>query len=339
MIASESSTAHAQAVESVSHVSALHWLLVASVLAEFVTMRVLLRIGPLLPDEPAWDNSFRLLQTAGLGALNLIIMSTMGVLLWESAQSVRKGDARRAVAAIVSSFAAMLILLFSLLRMSAISMLIGSLALSVGIAVLFALSLRNRRERTFQFLLLLIFLGLTSYYAAKGATGLGIRFPDSAAAYFLVEALAVIAGLAVPVVFRPGWHVKTAALSLLLAALWSAFMWARPWTLATLVMWNTGFSLWLPPPLYAVALGFFVYTLLALAQEGASAQGTAIGLLLIAAAGLKLDYTPYALMALLGYFLITVRPSGALLQRKRATTAEKADEPAAAHALGVASTR
>lgn len=339
MIAGESSSAHAQPMESAPHLSAMHWLLVASVLVEYVTMRVLLRIGPLLPDDPGWDNIFRLLQTAGLGALNLIIVSATGVLLWESAQSVRRGDARRAVAAMVSTFAAMLILLFSLLGMSATSMLVGSLTLSVSIAVLFALSLRNRRERTFQLLLLLIFLGLTSYYAAKGATGLGSRFPDSAAAYFLVEMLAVVAGLAVPLVFRPGWHVKSAALSLLLTALWAAAMWARPWTLATLVMWNTGFSLWLPPPLYAVALGIFVYTVLALAQRGASEQGTAMGLLLIAAAGLKLDYTPYALMALLGYFLITVRPPGAPLQRKLATTSEKADEPVAKHALGVASTR
>ncbi|GEM_PF-6379908 len=339
MIAGELSPAHAQPMESAPHPSALHWLLVASVLVEFVTMRVLLRIGPLLPDEPAWDNIFRLLQTTGLGALNLIIISVMGILLWESAQSVRKGAARRAVAVITSAFAAMLLMLFSLLGMSATSLLVGSLALSVSITVLFALSVGNRRERAFQFLLLLIFLGLTSYYAAKGATGLGIRFPDSAAAYFFVETLAVVAGLAVPLVFRPGRHVKTAALSLLLAALWAAFMWARPWTLATLVMWNTGFSLWLPPPLYAVALGFFVYTVLALAQGGASAQGTAIGLLLIAAAGLKLDYTPYALMALLGYFLITVRSSGALLQGKLAATAEKAEEPTAEHALGVASTR
>ncbi len=318
MIAAQTGSVSAhRAIESASPMSGMHWLLMTSVLVEFVAMRVLSRIGPLLPDEPTWDSLFQLLQTVGLGALNLIILSAVAVLLAEYGRSVRRGDARTSLTAAVCALAAVLILLLSFLGMSATSMLAGSLALGVSIAILFALCVRNPRERSFHCFLLIIFLVLTSYYAAKGATGLGSGSRDSAALYFLAEALAVVAGLAVPLVFRPDWHSKTAVTCLLLLALWALVAWSRPWALATLVMWNTGFSLWLPAPLYAVGLGVFLYTVLALAQGDAPGRGTAMGLLLIVAAGLKLDYSPYALMALLGCFLIAVPVSGASLQPRR----------------------
>jgi hypothetical protein len=80
-------------------------------------------------------------------------------------------------------------------------------------------------------------------------------------------------------------------------------MFQRP-IAAAITMWNFSFSLYLPVPLYALALGSYVYTMLVLWAEGGASRRRAAGLLLIAVAGLKLDYTYYVLLALLGFVLL-----------------------------------
>ena len=282
----------------------VHALLVAAVLMEFLVMRVLLRIGPLLPENALWDTVFGWLQTIGLGAINLVVVVTISLLVWEGVQARRAGEGRQSFAVTLCMFTAMVLTILSVVDMGSTSLLASALGIGASATALLTLPVQDPRKQLFQGLLALIMLALTGYYGVKGAAGLGMHFPDSAAVYFLLEWLAVAAGLAVPFVFHPGWLPKTAAMAALVAILWATLFWLRPWTLATLVMWNTGFSLWLPSPFYAVGLGCFLYTMAGLAQGGPPEKRAALGLLLLGAAGLKLDYSPYALMALLGCFLL-----------------------------------
>jgi hypothetical protein len=73
----------------------------------------------------------------------------------------------------------------------------------------------------------------------------------------------------------------------------------QPWGIATVAIWTLGFSLFLPPILYGAAAMSAVLTVPSLRrQPGGGAL--AAGLVLVWLAGLKLDISSFALMALAG---------------------------------------
>lgn len=283
---------------------ALHRLLLAAVLAEFIIIRVLLRLGPVAPEGPQWDALFQGLQTVGLAALNLVVLAVLGALAVETAAAVRGPRAGAFAPAPVALGSAAVLSLVGALDAGAWGVLAGALALGVGTALPLALAGPAAPPGWLRALWLAVFLGLAGYHAAGGAAALGAPVTPPAPLYFALEALAVAAGLAVPLALRPRRSVRIAAFTGALVLVWAALALGRPWMLATLVMWNTGFALWLPAPLYMAALAGFLYTVLALAGGDAARRRHALGLMLLGAAGLNLDYAPYALLAVAGCYLI-----------------------------------
>ena len=77
---------------------------------------------------------------------------------------------------------------------------------------------------------------------------------------------------------------------------------AQPWGLATIAIWTLAFSLFLPPLLYGGAVASIVVTGLCLRREPGGGALVA-GLALVWLAGLKLDVSAYALMALTGLMI------------------------------------
>lgn len=188
-------------------------------------------------------------------------------------------------------------------------LLVSSLLALAALATALLYRMTEKEGQPYPLLPLLSYGALLVYYASQSGSALGLSLPDAMPFYVGAEALAVAAGAAAPLLYRPPWQPRLAAVAAMIAGGFFALAWARPWILATMVMWNTGFSLWLPYSLYAVALGLYVYTVLALLGQGHEARRAAYGLLLLALGGLKLDYSPYALMALIGYVNLAWPPA------------------------------
>jgi hypothetical protein len=123
----------------------------------------------------------------------------------------------------------------------------------------------------------------------------------------VAEALAVAAALALPWSYRrPGtrWRRGHWVLGGGLGLVCLAALAARPWTVATLATWTVGFTLFLPGIVYAAAVGSAAATAAALSGSGRRERATAVGLLLVATAGLSLDSTYVAAVALAGTLLL-----------------------------------
>jgi hypothetical protein len=128
---------------------------------------------------------------------------------------------------------------------------------------------------------------------------LGSAVPFSGRPIVLSEVAAIVAALAMPwlaqVRPRPGEILVggVAGLGVTAAAA------AQPWGLATIAIWTMAFSLHLPLVLYGAAVMSIVVTALALRRAPGGGE-LAAGLALVWLAGLKLDVSAYALMALAG---------------------------------------
>ena len=159
-----------------------------------------------------------------------------------------------------------------------------------------------------------------AHLLAPGLAGLGLPLPGAGALIFFAEAAALAAALVLPwslgphAGFRPRWRRRDLVVGVILAIALLAAHTLRPSLLVAMTMWNLSFSLFLPGIVYAGAFGAFAATLLALWREGPTGRAAATGLLLIALAGLKLDFTYFNLIALVG-FLLCCQPLGVSARR------------------------
>ena len=115
----------------------------------------------------------------------------------------------------------------------------------------------------------------------------------------LSEVVAVVAALALPWLTRarPRSGEVLVGVAAGLGVTGAALV--QPWGLATVAIWTMAFSLFLPPILYGAAVTSILVTGLALRRQPGGGE-LAAGLALVWLAGLKLDVSSYALMALAG---------------------------------------
>jgi hypothetical protein len=279
--------------------SDLVWPLVLAALAELLLLRLLMRLGAVLPGSTTLADLYRALQVIGLGAANLASLLALGLL---------GGLAWRwlAVAGWPARLAGVGLLVAGLLQIGLLLMP----ATEAGLAVLVLTSLALAG-------LLLVIAGrpgwpvvvplammMAAVYAAAGqpARPLGIELPAAALGYTLAEVLALLVPLAALAGWWPGWHWRPALLGLGLGLLVAVARLFSPWTTGLAAIWTVGFSLFLPAPVYALALGLVVYAGLT------GRRPAAAGLLLLVLAGLKLDHGDYALLALVGLGLMATPP-------------------------------
>lgn len=287
-----------------------HYLLIAAALSELALLRVTVRIGPFVPPGEAMDTLFSLLQTVGVAALNLLLLLGTVLLAWESLRAIGSGRRCKAVSGALALAAGGAIVAGQSVIPGSAALLASSILFLAALLVSLADRALSKGDTPYPLLPLLSYCALLAYYGLQAGQAFGLTVAEPVALYFSAEALAVAAAIAMPLVYRPPWRPGIAALAAGMGGTFLVLAWARPWILATMVMWNFGFSLWLPLPLYALALGLCSYTIAALAGLESPAPRVAFGLLLVSLGGLKLDYSPYALLALIG-FLTLAGPSAA----------------------------
>ncbi|MCX6023486.1 MAG: hypothetical protein NTZ05_17495 [Chloroflexi bacterium] len=287
---------------------ALRPALLAAVLTEAAALRIALRFGQALPPDERLGQTFRLVTTVGIVAQNLAVILGAAILLDLGWRQVRQPEAGRRFAGLLllAAGAATAALTFGgaspALAAGAALLSFGAMAAAVTTA---PKDLLDRGRRAWAALAALAYGMLYAHYLAQAAGSFGAAVSGAAAAYFAAEGVAVLAALALIPLLRPRWRAGRALAAAALPALLLYGLWQRAWTVASLSVWTFGFTLFLPGPLYALALGVFLYTLRSLAQGNAAGRRFALGLALLGLAGLKVDYSYFNLLALLAMCMLT----------------------------------
>lgn len=272
-------------------------VLVAAV-AEVLLLRIALRLGPVLPTQANVLPAFAVVEWLGLVALNAGVLAGAALIGLAALEALRAGPSRMPLA-----FALLGAVLVNLGLERFVGLLAdGSLrllhAVVTGAAILLTV-LGSSRPKTVGLVLGLV--GLAQVLAlAQPATG-SIAWVGSLGVLPIVaaELVAVLAALLLPWLCRVRprrGEVVIGAAAGLVVAIGGAL---QPWGLATVAIWTMAFSLVLPPILYGAAVTSVLVTGLALRREPGGGE-LAAGLVLVWLAGLKLDVSSYALMALTG---------------------------------------
>ncbi|MBI4496665.1 MAG: hypothetical protein HY689_02040 [Chloroflexi bacterium] len=277
--------------------------LLVAVLVEVAFLRLALRLGQALPPDERLGRVFSGLATLGLAAQNFAVLLGVAVLAGLCWRQVRLPGVRRRLSGALLLAAGLSTLGLALGPSSPGMMIAASLLAFVAMGTVWytapVLS-GGRPSRRWLGLALVGYGALAYHYSAQAASSLGLAVAWTAPAYFVAEAAAVAAAVALVPLLRPRWQLSRAMAVSLLPAILLAALWVRPWTIASLTVWTFGFTLFLPAPVYALALWSFLYTVSALVRGGPEDRRLALGLTFIALAGLKLDYSYFALLALLG---------------------------------------
>lgn len=282
-------------------------LLVWSAVAEFLFLRIFLRLGPVLPVQEPLLPLYRGIETLGLAALNLAFLTACVHLLTATLRLGAVPHTRPAAAVLLLAMGtnAGLGLILGLAPGGLVTALQGIISVAALLSLAMSGALGSQRASgRLAIGLVVAAVGLAFLQAAgQGGTSLGLPLPATTLPILSAEAMAAAAAIALPWSFgyRPGRRLVAVGAGLSLALLLALLL--RPWILSTVAMWTIGFSLGLPGALYVLALGVAVATFPALWRAGGP-KGIAAGLLLIALAGLKLDYSYFALLALSGVTLL-----------------------------------
>jgi len=288
-------------------------LLVVAALLEFLLLRFVVRMGPALPSGEAVTTLLSWASNAGLLFLNVSV--TAGLALLAVLLVALPREDRRVSAAPLWAAAALALGVF-------VARLAGPHVSELALGPVFILSLNAVSVLTVLLiafgavvvrrgLLPLTVLGVAYcaallHYAAAIAPLVGGPAWGRGTSLAVAEALLLLTGPAVLWTLRPSWRPRAALAATAIAVTYLALATARPWIASALVIWDFGFSSYLPSFVYALGLGTLVYAVLALARDGRRGALASMGLALVALGGLRLDYVHYSVLAVVGMLLLAL---------------------------------
>jgi hypothetical protein len=311
---------------------------------EFLALRLLIRMGPVLPEVARGDGAAAVTQgliVLGTVAQNLALLLALGLLgliAWQKSRSglrrsqgsglreksrsglrrsqgsgLRRSQGsglRRSQGSGLRWFLGAVVVLavvHVVAGPAAPGWLYGAFlvaALAAMAAALWAVDCPCRRPG---WLALFFAVYLLVVYPTLAAT-LALPLPFVAGAHTLAEIGALLAAcLALPAL-RPRFEWRALAVAIAVAGLLAGMWFGAPWLPPTLMIWTVAFTGFLPAPLYVLALGIFVYTTLVFTLNGGRETAlppVVIGLVLVALGGLRWDFSYYVLLALPGFLLLT----------------------------------
>ena len=270
-------------------------------LAEVALLRFALRLGPVLPAQGDVLWVFAVIERVGVVALNAGVLAGSLLIGLVAVGELRAGW--RGAALALALLGAVIVNLGLQPLVSAIpdgsaGVLHGAV---IGAAVLLTVM---RAPQTYRVRVALALVGATQVLALAQAMSLSTDLTIGMNAFsvrplVLAEVGAVISALALPHLLQARPHRGELAFGVLVGLLVTVAATVQPWGLATIGIWTMAFSLFLPPVLYGAAIASVIVTMLSLRREPGGAEIIS-GLALILLAGLKLDVSAYAVMALTG---------------------------------------
>ena len=283
--------------------SALHGQLIVVALvaavAEVVLLRVSLRLGPVLPTQMNVLPVFAVVEWLGVVALNVGVLAASLLIGVAALNALRSGPRILAV-----------VLLGAVLVNLGLGPLVGLLpdgspgllhAVMTGAAVLLTVFCSSQPRRV---AIVLGLVGLAQVLAlAQAVTGNAAWSSPTGAlggrSIVAAEVVAVISALLLPWLCRVRPRRGDLAIGAAAGLIVAVGATVQPWGLATVAIWTMAFTLFLPPILYGAAVTSVLVAGLALRRQPGGVE-LAAGLVLVWLAGLKLDISSFALMALAG---------------------------------------
>lgn len=277
--------------------------LAITALAEFLLVRVALRLGPAFPAGRVIDAGFDAAYWLGIWALNVAGILAITVLSVLAVSKLRRGDARFPPGIAAACAAALVLLVGWILSMvgltSTVVLIVQVASIAAAIGVM-ALTAGWRGWRRWWLLgVMAAYLAATVHFFAR-LTGSSTTMSGG---LVIAEAVALVAATVAPAVWRVGWRPRMAALAFAVAMLWGGFAASQPHIARFFVIWDLGLSSPLPWWTFAIALAGLVYGV-----GAARRHQSALGFAIVALAGLRLDYTYFALLALVGFAVIVTAP-------------------------------
>ncbi|MCC7106948.1 MAG: hypothetical protein IT307_17580 [Chloroflexi bacterium] len=282
--------------------STLFRLVFWAAVAEFCLLRVFLRAGPFLPGSSDLMPLYRLLELLGLLAFNLATLAASVLLALTAITSWSRGDPGARIAGAVLLLAAAgnvsLGVLLSVTPTTTAVTLQPVLTMAAVLALLFRFGRAVKGRLTLVLIAGAQLLAL-GHLLTQELAGRGYPLLSGQPLMVAAEAAASAAALTLPLGLgaRPTQRDWLAGLALGIAL--AVALAIQPWTVSTITMWTVEFALFLPGALYAAALAAGAASWLSLRREP-GAGPVVSGLLLIALAGLKLEFTYLALLSLVG---------------------------------------
>lgn len=278
---------------------------------EFLCLRLLLRMGPLLPQTDILAAIGNGLAFIGMTALNVGLL-LMIIALVEHVRLIKSPLWQSLILGCV----VLTIVLFLIPN--------GSMLYSVWLVCVWGVMAEAWRV-TMGSLAYRVWLGLVLivYFLVGYATlapGLQINLIARPLVLALAELSAVLVAISAILVMPIHWDWRAMIVSviggIILGGMWLGAAWLPP----TIMIWIFALTGYLYFPVYVLAFAVFLYTLATFALRSET-RYLAIGLGLIALGGLRWDYPYYVLLALIGVIMLaqnaplTLRPLTSVAQR------------------------
>lgn len=287
-----------------AHSTVVSWLASALLMAaavEFLTLRILLRSGPMLERGGASELVADAMLFLGLTAMTAGVLLAVGLIVVLSWRNLSANSWPLMVAGGAGlTLAAVLLIAVSPLRPSA-SLLVPAMLLS-GIVTAAVVLIPTRTIST-RVLLLLIsgaLLSISFYYVGQ-VTEVVPSWPAGISALHVGELFVLASGTAVLFLLRRPLSRGAVIAGIFASAFLFAWLVAMPWLPGTIAIWNFGLSMIVPAPVYAVLLGAFTTAVVQLFRQDARLAGA---ILLIALGGLKWDVPYFHLLGIAGLLLL-----------------------------------
>lgn len=301
-----------------------------AVLAETLLLRIVVRIGVHVPKHPVFTGLFETASTLGSLAFNFASVLAL-ILLTLVLMFVIKSERNRAFSPVIAALA---VALFSGLFLTLVTnapeadALFGVAAALLAVTVLMtAIRSSDLAPAAVAALALMVAAYLSyEYYSLSYVFYRILDYteipPLSLDALRLGEAIAMVAAGAVFFAWGlPRWgkigRAGVAVVTLVLLGLIGAGL-SPASTMAILALWTTGVSLFLPFPVYLLALALFLLTLVACYRDR-NASWITIGLLLVLLAGYMAESTYQHLLFLIGIIFVS-----GIVQKENEQSAKRA---------------
>ena len=284
----------------------------AIALGEFLLLRFVLRMGPELPTGPAVEDAFSLAYKAGLWSLNLAGMLSLLVLGVVIYGTIKQRSPRFFIAGAALALAAALVLggwAHAIRGGSQAMLLAQTIGVPIAMFAVFAAAPLRALRRAWLLAFPAVYMLAGLHFAARTANAGGVV----AWTLTLAEVAAVCAAISAPFAlsargnpFAPFTRARKFAIVAATGAalFYAAFAYFEPTIAKFFVLWDSGFASSVPWPAQAVAIWALIYAVVA-----ALPRPVGVGLLLIALAGIRLEYTYFSLLALAGFALAALSES------------------------------
>ncbi len=280
-------------------------ILVPFVAIEFIILRVLMRMGAVLPKSEVATTVIQWLGFFGEIAFNLSFLLSSFALILLAVILLNK-NSRLFMGLAITIFSVLLTNIVLYITSSQIISLAYNL-LSFTVFILVTYILRRLNHRRFLFVFFIILSYICTYYfkiaSSLASIGLNPSLPIASEVFSIGELLSLCGSIFVFFIFIP----KRNLLAYILASSITAgfVVISNSFWLPLLSTWTLYFTLHLPILFYSISLWAYIYVVTDLLKRPKHRQ-LAYGLLLIGFSGRMLQTTYYNQLALLGFLLLSL---------------------------------